>query len=132
MTMGPERANRLNAAATALAAGVPISLHSDAPVTPIAPLFTAWCAVNRMTASGRVLGEENRISVQQALHAMTLGAAYTLKLDDQIGSIETGKQADFAILEEDPLATDPLRLKDIRIWGTVLAGKIFPCPRTEA
>ncbi|MGO1765867.1 MAG: amidohydrolase, partial [Advenella sp.] len=132
MTMGPERANRLNAAATALASGVPISLHSDAPVTPIAPLFTAWCAVNRMTASGRILGEENRISVQQALHAMTLGAAYTLKLDDQIGSIETGKQADFAILEEDPLAVDPLRLKDIRIWGTVLAGTVFPCPGTEA
>ncbi|MGX9935405.1 amidohydrolase [Advenella kashmirensis] len=131
MTMGPERANRLNAAATALAAGVPISLHSDAPVTPIAPLFTAWCAVNRMTASGRVLGEENRISVQQALHAMTLGAAYTLKLDDRIGSIETGKQADFAILEEDPLAVDPTRLKDIRIWGTVLGGTIFPCPQTE-
>ncbi|MHC8944591.1 hypothetical protein EV681_2797 [Advenella incenata] len=132
MTMGPERANRLNAAATALAAGVPISLHSDAPVTPIAPLFTAWCAVNRMTASGRVLGEENRISVQQALHAMTLGAAYTLKLDDRIGSIETGKQADFAILEEDPLTVDPTRLKDIRIWGTVLGGTIFPCPQIEA
>ncbi|AFK64144.1 amidohydrolase 3 [Advenella kashmirensis WT001] len=85
-----------------------------------------------MTASGRVLGEENRISVQQALHAMTLGAAYTLKLDDRIGSIETGKQADFAILEEDPLAVDPVRLKDIRIWGTVLGGTVFPCPQTEA
>lgn len=131
MTMGPERANRLNAAATALAAGVPISLHSDAPVTPIAPLFTAWCAVNRMTASGRVLGEENRISVQQALHAMTLGAAYTLRLDDQIGSIETGKQADFAILDEDPLAVDPIRLKDIRVWGTVLGGNVFACPQFE-
>lgn len=132
MTMGPERACRLNAAATALAAGVPISLHSDAPVTPIAPLFTAWCAVNRMTASGRVLGEENRITVQQALHAMTLGAAYTLKLDDRIGSIETGKQADFAILEQDPLAVDPVRLKDIPVWGTVLGGRVFPCPQNDA
>ncbi len=132
MTMGPERAERMNAAATALAAGVPISLHSDAPVTPIAPLFTAWCAVNRMTASGRVLGQENRISVQEALHAMTLGAAYTLKLDDQIGSIETGKQADFAILEEDPFEVDPLRLKDIRVWGTVLGGTVFPCPQTDS
>lgn len=132
MTMGPERAERLNAAATALAAGVPISLHSDAPVTPIAPLFTAWCAVNRMTASGRVLGKENRISVYEALHAMTLGAAYTLKLDDQIGSIETGKQADFAILEEDPLQVDPMHLKDIRVWGTVLGGQVFPCPQAES
>ncbi|ETF04206.1 amidohydrolase [Advenella kashmirensis W13003] len=132
MTMGPERACRLNAAATALAAGVPISLHSDAPVTPIAPLFTAWCAVNRMTASGRVLGEENRITVQQALHAMTLGAAYTLKLDDHIGSIETGKQADFAILEQDPLAVDPINLKDIPVWGTVLGGRVFPCPQNDA
>lgn len=132
MTMGPERASRLNAAAAALEAGVAISLHSDAPVTPISPLFTAWCAVNRMTASGRVLGQANRIPVEAALHAMTLGAAYTLKLDDQIGSIETGKQADFAILEEDPMAVDPLRLKDVRIWGTVLGGRVFPCPDVPA
>ncbi len=128
MTVGPDRANRMNAAHTALRNGVPFSLHSDAPITPIGPLFTAWCAVNRQTASGRILGEGERISVQDALHAMTLGAAYTLRMDHLVGSIEVGKHADFAVLEDDPLAVSPTDLRDVPIWGTVLGGKVFPAP----
>ena len=68
-TMGPERAERMDACGTALATGVPFAIHCDAPVTPIGPLFTAWCAVNRLTASGRVLGERERIPVADALRA---------------------------------------------------------------
>ncbi|MBL8571131.1 MAG: amidohydrolase [Phreatobacter sp.] len=128
-TMGPDRADRLDACATALATGVPFAMHSDAPVTPIGPLFTAWCAVNRKTLSGRVLGAEQRISVMDALRAMTLGAAYTLKMDADIGSIEVGKFADFAVLEDDPTEVNPEALKDVRIWGTVVGGRIFPAPR---
>lgn len=126
MTMGPDRADRLDACASALAAGVPLAIHSDAPVTPLAPLFTVWCAVNRITPSGRVLGEAERLSVMQALHAITLGAAWTLNLDHEIGSIECGKRADFAVLEADPLAVDLIKLKDIGVWGTVLSGRVFP------
>lgn len=125
MTMGPDRAHRLDACASALAAGVPLAIHSDAPVTPLAPLFTAWCAVHRLTPSGRVLGEHERLSVPQALHAITLGAAWTLKLDHEIGSIECGKRADFCVLEDDPLQVEPMALKDVRIWGTVLSGRVF-------
>ena len=54
LTVGPERANRMNACHTALEMGVPMSIHSDAPITPLGPLFTAWCAVNRLTVSGRI------------------------------------------------------------------------------
>jgi predicted amidohydrolase YtcJ len=125
MTVGPERAERMNACATALAAGVPIAIHSDAPVTPLGPLFTAWCAVNRLTASGRVLGEHERIGVQDALRTITLGAAYTLRLDQEIGSIECGKHADFAVLEDDPLEAGAEALKDVRVWGTVQGGRVF-------
>ena len=125
MTMGPDRAIRLDACASALAAGVPLAIHSDAPVTPLAPLFTAWCAVNRVTPKGRVLGESERLTVLQALHAVTLGPAYTLRLDHEIGSIACGKRADFCVLEDDPLAVDPMALKDIRVWGTVLSGRVF-------
>ena len=124
-TVGPERAQRMNACATALRSGVPFSIHSDAPITPLGPLFTAWCAVNRLTASGRVLGALECISVADALHAVTLGAAYTLKLDSEIGSIECGKRADFCVLHEDPMAVDPMALKDVRVWGTVLGGRPF-------
>ena len=132
LTMGPERAGRMDAAGTAKRLGVPFSIHSDAPVTHLAPLFTAWCAVNRRTASGRVLGETERITVADALHAITLGAAFTLKLDTEIGSIETGKRADFAILEDDPLAVEPAALKDVAVWGTVVGGRVFPNPAAEA
>ena len=94
-------------------------------VTPLGPLFTAWCAVNRKTASGRTLGEQEKISVADALRTITLGAAYTLRLDAEVGSIEVGKKADFAVLEDDPLAVPPEELKDVRVWGVVQGGRVF-------
>ena len=126
MTMGPDRAHRLNACRSALQAGVALAIHSDAPVTPLAPLFTAWCAVNRVTPSGRVLGEDQCLTVPEALRAITLGAAWTLKLDHEIGSIECGKRADFAVLTDDPYEVPPTALKDVPVWGTVLSGRVFP------
>jgi len=125
LTVGPERAERMNACRTALDQGVPMTVHSDAPVTPLGPLFTAWAAVNRITASGRVQGESQKISVAEALYAVTMGAAITMKMDHQIGSIEVGKRADFAVLEDDPRAVDPMALRDVAIWGTVQGGRIF-------
>lgn len=125
LTVGPERAERMNACRTALDNNIPMGIHSDAPITPLGPLFTAWCAVNRLTASGRVLGANERIGIDEALYAITLGAAYTLKLDGEIGSIEAGKRADFAVLEDDPTEATADTLKDVRVWGTVQAGRIF-------
>ena len=125
LTVGPERAERMNPCRTALDHHIPLAIHSDAPITPIGPLFTAWCAVNRLTYSGRVQGEHERISVDEALYAITMGAAYTLQMDNEIGSIEAGKRADFAVLEDDPTTIDPLMLKDVNIWGTVQDGRVF-------
>jgi hypothetical protein len=81
--------------------------------------------VNRVTPSGRVLGEDQCLTVPEALRAITLGAAWTLKLDHEIGSIECGKRADFAVLQDDPYDTAPAALKDVRVWGTVLSGQVF-------
>lgn len=125
-TMGPDRAMRLDACGSALRYGVPLAIHSDSPVTPLGPLHVAWCAVNRLTPSGRVLGENQKISVEAALHAITLGAAFTLKLDSEIGSIETGKKADFAVLGQDPFAVPAIELRDIPVLGTVMGGHHFP------
>lgn len=122
LTMGPDRARRMDACNTALSMGVHLAIHCDAPVTPIAPLFTAWCAVNRLTSTGRVLGEEEKITRAQALHAITLGAAYQLKLDHLVGSIEIGKFADFAVLADDPFEVDVLELRNVPVWGTVVGG----------
>ncbi|MCA7884561.1 amidohydrolase [Burkholderia contaminans] len=128
-TIGPDRASRMDAAGSAQRLGIQFALHSDAPITPLNPLFTAWCAVQRETASGRVLGEGERLSVDDALHAITLGAAYTLRMDHLVGSIEIGKFADFAVLDDDPSVSAPARLKELAVWGTVLGGRVFRSPR---
>lgn len=122
-TVGPERAARMNAVRTAMEAGVTVAIHSDAPVTPLGPLFTAWCAVNRQTMSGAVLGDAERISVMEALELITVGAARTLKMDGEIGSIVPGKRADFAVLGDDPTAVPPEALKDVPVLGTVFGGR---------
>ena len=54
-----------------------------------------------------------------------MGAAYTLQLDSEIGSIEAGKRADFAVLEDDPTSIDPSKLNDVQVWGTVQDGRVF-------
>ncbi len=123
-TLGLQRAEQMNAAKLALDLGVHFSLHCDASVTPIAPLFNAWSAVNRVTATGKVLGEDLKITVEDALYAVTLGTAYLLRMEDEVGSVKIGKKADFVVLKEDPLSTDPMKLKDIEIVTTILGGQI--------
>ena len=125
--VGPDRARRMNPAGSAQRMGIPFSLHSDASVTPVNPLFSMWTATARKTMSGRVLGEGERITVPQALNAVTLGAAYLLGQDDKKGSIQAGKLADFTILDRNPLeVAAPDELKDIKVLGTVMGGKPFP------
>ena len=63
----------------------------------------------------------------QALWAVTQGGAYQLHLDHLMGSIECGKYADFTVLEQSPLDVDPMAIRDIGVWGTVLGGVPQPC-----
>ncbi len=123
LTVGPDRAARMDACGTAERLGVQFSFHSDANVTPLGHLHTMWCAVNRLTPSGRVLGPEERISPESALRAATLGAAFQLKMDHEVGSIEPGKLADFTVLSDNPLTVDPMSIRDIEVVGTVLGGE---------
>lgn len=127
-TMGPDRANRMDAAELARQLGLPFALHSDAPITQLNPLFTAWCAAKRETSSGRILGESLRLPVADALRAVTLGAAFSLGMDHLIGSIEVGKYADFAVLDADPYEVPLDDLRQMPVWGTVLGGEVFRSP----
>lgn len=124
LTIGEDRAQRMDGVRSALDCGLNVAIHSDAPVTPMAPLFTAWCAVNRQTMTGRTLGAAQCVSVDDALRLITLGAAYTLHMDSEVGSIEVGKRADFAVLGDDPTAVDPMALKDVPVLGTVTGGHV--------
>ncbi|WP_110675278.1 amidohydrolase [Salinicola sp. RZ23] len=130
-TLGFERSQRLEPLASAERIGIPIAAHCDAPVTPLSPLFTAWCTVARQTASGAVLGAHEALSVTRALKLITLDAAYTLRLDDRIGSLEVGKFADMAVLDEDPREVALAQLPTLRVAATVVGGIVYPNPPTE-
>ena len=126
---GPDRSEAVGRLASLEREGVVFALHSDFSlvVVPMHPLTAAWVAVNRIAADGKtVVAPGERIGVERALRAITIDAAYVLGLEDRIGSLEPGKFADFAILDEDPFEVDPVRLKDIGIWGTALGGKLQP------
>lgn len=123
--LGRERADHMTRLGSCVRRRIPVSLHSDMPIGPARPLFNAWCAVNRVTVSGRVAGPDQRISVAQALRAITIDAAQSWRLDHEMGSVSAGKVANLTVLEEDPFAVEPMRIKDIRIWGTMFEGRVF-------
>ena len=125
-SVGYERATRMARLATVAREGIPLALHSDFTMAPAQPLNHAWVAVNRICESGEVAGPEERLSVAQALRAITIDAAFVLGMEDEVGSIRAGKRADFAVLEADPFEEAPESLKDIPVWGTVFEGRPFP------
>jgi len=124
--MGTDLAYTASRLRSALAAGLTVSLHSDTPIGPPRPLEWAWIAVNRFGQDGKVLGPDERVSVAQALRMITIDAAYTLGVEDKVGSIEAGKFADFTVLDQDPFAVRPEKLRDIHVWGTVIGGRPQP------
>jgi len=124
--LGPDRADNMVRLGDVERAGIPFSLHADMPMAPSQPLFLMDCAVNRVTVSGRVAGDEQRVSREAALKAVTLEAAYSLNLEKEIGSIVAGKLANFTILNENPVTCPEEHIKDIGIWGTIHEGRKLP------
>jgi predicted amidohydrolase YtcJ len=89
------------------------------------PLTAVWTTVNRVAEDGvTVIGEGEKISVERAMRAITIDAAYILGVADRIGSLEPGKFADLTILEGDPFEVDTMDIKDVPVWGTALSGRI--------
>ncbi len=120
---GEERGSRWMPAGSAVATGMRISLHNDPPVTPEEPLRNISVAVTRTAPSGRVLAPEERLTVDQAIRAQTLDAAWQLFADDVVGSLEVGKYADLVVLPADPRTVPPERIADLEIRATYLAGR---------
>jgi hypothetical protein len=123
--LDPERAHYISRVGSLVRSGIITALHSDYTMAPAQPLFLAWCAVNRIGSSGKVLGPEERVTVEEALKLITINEAKQYALDNEIGSIKEGKKADFVILESNPLKIDPIKLKDIKILATVFEGTYF-------
>jgi len=123
LSFGEERASFISPVAATAALDIPLTIHNDTPVVPPDMMRLVSITVNRLTRSGYVLGPDQRASVEQALKAITLGAAYQYFEEAEKGSITLGKRADFVVLESNPLSSEPEQLQDIAIVETFARGK---------
>ena len=119
----PERSDELFAYGSWRRAGIRVAGSSDAPVISADPLVGIRDAVLRRTASGRVLGPDERLTVRDALAMYTSEAAFAMHRDQDLGSLEPGKLADFVIVERSPLEVEPERIADLRVLETVVGGQ---------
>ena len=120
--LGPERARNMVRAGSVRRRGIPLSYHSDLPMCPSDPMAMASWGVTRRTNEGVVAAPEQRISVHDALRAVTIEAAYSWRREHELGSITPGKFANMTVLGADPYATDPERWRSIPVLGTVFRG----------
>ena len=121
--LGMERASQISASQTALQNNLAFTYHQDTPVIKPNMLETVWCAVNRISRDGVLLGENQKVTPYEALKAITINAAYQNKEEYLKGTIEEGKLADLIILSDNPLKCDPMDIKDIEIIDTIKEGK---------
>ncbi|WP_343232567.1 amidohydrolase [Microvirga antarctica] len=121
--IGTDRASLASRMRSLIDQDIVVSLHSDTPVGIPSPLLEVWTAVNRIgLSSGKTHAPHERVDVARAMKMVTIDAAYTLGVENKIGTIESGKLADFAVLSEDPQAVDPMKIKDIAVEATILGG----------
>lgn len=120
---GPERGPRISAVHDAMDMGLVFNFHTDTPIIPCDLLHGVWCAVNRMTKNGVVIGPEQRIDAFNALRGITINAAYEYFEEDRKGTLEPGKLADLAVLDRNPLKVDPMEIRDCVVVETIKEGE---------
>ncbi|MEG1560412.1 MAG: amidohydrolase [Clostridia bacterium] len=122
---GAKRAAKISPAGSALKRDIVFTFHQDTPVIEPNMLETVWCAVNRVTKNGTLLGADERISVYDALKAITINAAYQYFEENKKGSISIGKHADFVILDKNPLTVESIEIRDISVISTIKDDKVL-------
>lgn len=120
---GEQRAMRISPLRTSADIGLRYTTHNDTPIVPPDMMRLWWASVNRITRSGKVLGDAQRATVMEALRSMTIDAAYQYREEDEKGSIEVGKTADLVILAENPFDVDRQSIKDITVLQTIKRGR---------
>ena len=123
--IGPERSKRIDPAGDVKRAGGKFTLHSDTPVSPVGPLRYISEEVTRLwqLPPQKQLGANQAVTVDDAIRAVTIDAAYDIFADNIVGSLEVGKQADLVILEKNPRNTPPAQIRNIKVQGTWVDGK---------
>lgn len=120
---GKKRGMHISPVKDALDRGLCVTFHQDTPVTKPDMMHSVWCAVNRISREGTVVGGDQKIDVYDALKCVTINAAYQYFEEEKKGSIREGKLADLVVLDRNPLETDRMCLKDIRVMETIKEGK---------
>lgn len=123
--LGPERAARISPMRSAQRRGLRFNLHNDSPVVPPDILRLVWSAAARRTRSNQVLGDEQAISVLDALRAVTIEAAYAHFEEESKGSIAPGKLADLVMLSADPTAVELEEIQSISVEATLKEGVVI-------
>jgi predicted amidohydrolase YtcJ len=118
------RAHRLVPLRDQLDRGIDVVLSSDSYVTTFRPMHHVAAAVNRRTRAGLPIGEDQALSVEEAIRGYTCNAARSFFAEDRVGSIEEGKAGDLVVFAEDPFTAAADRLGDIGVWMTVLGGTV--------
>ena len=121
--VGYERASKISPIKCAVDKNMPFTLHQDAPVIAPDMLKSIWCAVNRKTRSGTILGEEQCVSVWEALKGITIYGAYQYFEENTKGTIAQGKLADLVILDKKPLTCSKLEIDSIQVLETMKEGE---------
>jgi predicted amidohydrolase YtcJ len=120
--IGQERTGRILPLKAAENNSLIFSLHADQPMFKSRPLSLLHTAVNRRTRDGKTINTKNKISVMSGLKALTINAAWQIKMENKIGSIKPGKYADFVIIDQNPMMVDPEKIKDIHVLQTIVNG----------
>ena len=121
---GAQRGSQISPVKDALEDGMKFTFHQDTPVVPPDMMRTVSCAVNRVSRTGQVIGENQRIPVLDALKAITSYAAYQYHEEQEKGTIAVGKYADFVVLDKNPLETDVKALADIQVLMTLKENEV--------
>ena len=119
-----ERAHRLQPLRDELDAGITVVLSSDSDVTSYRPLDTIAAAIERRTMAGAAIGADQALTLEEAIRAHTIAAAYALRMEDRIGSIEAGKLADVTVVDGDLSGAAVDEIASLGIWLTLLDGRI--------
>ena len=125
--IGHDRASRTYPFRTFLSRGVHLAFGTDWPYAPLDPVLTVYAAVTRAPLDGKNPNgwfPEQKLTVEEAVEAYTMGSAYAEFQEKEKGSITPGKLADMVLLSDDIFTIDPAKIREVKVLKTIVGGRL--------